>query len=34
MPVTAEVRNLLGRHGIALPADGVLQVEIESASTP
>jgi hypothetical protein len=34
MPVTAEVRNLLGRHGIALPADGVLQVEIESASAP
>jgi hypothetical protein len=34
MPVTAEVRDLLRRHGIALPADGMLQVEIESASAP
>jgi hypothetical protein len=34
MPVTAEVRDVLDRHGIALPADGVLQVEIESASAP
>jgi hypothetical protein len=34
MPVTAEVRGVLDRHGIALPADGVLQVEIEPASAP
>jgi len=34
MPVTTQVREVLDRHGIALPADGVLQVEIEPASTP
>ena len=34
MPVSAEVRDVLDRHGIALPADGVLQVEIEPASAP
>jgi hypothetical protein len=34
MPITAEVREVLDRHGIALPADGVLQVEIEPASAP
>ena len=34
MPVTTQVREVLDRHDIALPVDGVLQVEIEPASTP
>ena len=29
LPVTAPVREVLARHGIAAPQDGVLQVEIE-----
>jgi hypothetical protein len=30
LPVTAPVREVLARHGIAAPEDGALQVEIES----